>query len=147
MKVRLDLIEEPPRARALRRQHAAPVLQTPRGAAGDGAQDVEVGEERLGRRGLGTDARRRGVVGETQHQQRVGQDERARGLGPADVVLIQAANLPGGEAMRRDGLGEAPAVVALGARQRDEILHRGVRDDLALPDVTAAPCRGACAPD
>lgn len=134
-KVPLDLIKEPPRAVTLGRQHPAAMLEAARGAAGDSTQDVEVGDQRLRRRGLRADARRRGVIGEAQHQQRVGQDELTRGLRPPDVVLIQSANLSGREAMGRDRLGETQAVVALGARQRHEVLHRGVRDDASLPDV------------
>ena len=134
-KVPLRLIKEPPRAVALGGQQAAPVLEAPRGAAGDGAENVEVGEQCLRRRGLGARARRRGVVGKAQHEQRVGQDELARGLRPPDVVLIQSANLSSRESMRRDRVGEAHAVISLGARQRHQVLHRGVRDDVAVLDV------------
>jgi hypothetical protein len=37
--------------------------------------------------------------------------------------------------MRRDRGGEAHAVARVGARQRHEVLHRGVRDDAAVLDV------------
>ena len=134
-KVPLDLVEEPPGLVALRGQQAAPVLETPRGAAGDGPQDLEVGDQSLRRRGLGADGRRRGVVGEAEHERRVRQHERARGLRPREVALIEPADLPGGEPMRRDRGGEAHAVARVGARQRHEVLHRGVRDDAAVLDV------------
>ena len=37
--------------------------------------------------------------------------------------------------MRHDRLDEAHAVARVGARQRDEVFHRGVRDELAVLDV------------
>ena len=134
-KVPLRLIKEPPGAVAFGGQQAAPVLEAPGGAAGDGAEDVEVREQGLRRRCLGAHRRRWGVVGEAQHEQRVGQDELACGLRPPDVVLIQTANLARREAMRRNRIGEAHAGLALGARQRHEVLHRSVRDDAAVLDV------------
>ena len=94
-KVRLDLIEEPPGALALRRQQAAAVLEAAVGAARDGAQDVQVGEQRLGRGRLGTHGDARRVVGDAQHEQRIGQHQRARGVGAGDVDLIEPADLAG----------------------------------------------------
>ena len=134
-KVRLDLVEQPPGARALRRQQAAAVLETARGASGDGADDVQVGEQRLGRGGIGAHGRAWGVVGDAQHEQRVGQHQLARGVGPGDVDLIEPPDLPGAEPMRRDRLDEAEAIGRVGARQRHEVFHRGVRDELTVLDV------------
>jgi hypothetical protein len=76
-KVRLHLVEEPPRALALRRQQAAPVLEAAMGAACDGAQDVEIGEQGLGRRGVWAHGGACPVVGHSQHEQRVREYERA----------------------------------------------------------------------
>jgi len=134
-KVPLDLVKEPPRAVALGGQQTAPVLEAARGAPGDGAEDVEVGEEGLRRRGFRAEGRRRGVVGEAQHEQRVGEDQLACGLRPREVALIEPADLPGREPMRRDRVGEAHAVVLVGARQRHEVLHCGMRDQAAVLDV------------
>jgi len=67
-KVVLRLIKEPPGAVALGRQQTAAVLEAARGAAGDGAEDVEVGEQRLRRRALGAYACRRRLLGEAQHE-------------------------------------------------------------------------------
>ncbi len=101
----------------------------------------------------GRTARAARVVGDAQHEQRVGQHQLARGLGPGDVDLIEPADLPGGEPMRRDRLDEAHAVGRVGARQRHEVLHRGVRDELAVVHVLLdrvgerrAPDSGAATP-
>ncbi len=135
MKVRLDLIEEPPGALALRRQQAAAVLETARGASRDGPQDVQVGEQRLGRGRVGPHGRARRVVGDAQHEQRVGQHQLTRGIGPRDVHLIEALDLPGAEPMRRDRLDEAQAIGGVGARHWHEVLHRRVRDEPSVLDV------------
>jgi hypothetical protein len=135
VKVRPDLIEEPPGALALRRQQAAAVLETARGASGDGTQDVQVGEQRLGRGGVGSHGRARRVVGDAQHEQGVGQHQLARGIGPREVHLIEALDLPGAEPMRRDRLGEAQAIGGVGARHGYEVLHRGVRDQPSVLHV------------
>ncbi len=111
------------------------MLQASIRPSGDGAEQVQIGEQRLGRRNLGTEPRRRGLVGEPEDEQRVGQHERACGLRPSEVVLIQATNLAGRESMRGDRLGETQAVVTLGARQRHQVLHRRMRDDVAVTDV------------
>jgi len=134
-KVRLDLVEEPPGARALGRQQAPAMLEPTRGASGDGADDMQVGEQGLGRRRLGSHRRARRVVGDAEHEERIGEDEGARGLRPRDVDLIEASDLACGEPVRRHRLDEAHAVGRVGARQRHEIFHRGVRDELAVLDV------------
>lgn len=134
-KVRLHLVEEPPGALALRREQAAPVLEPTRGASGDGADDVQVGEQRLGRGGIRAHGRARGVVGDAQHEQRVGQHQLARDVGPRDVDLIEPPDLPRAEPMRRDRLDEAEAIARVGARHRHEVLHRGMRDQPAVLHV------------
>ena len=98
------------------------------GAARDGAQDVEIGEQGLGGRGVRSHGGARPVVGDAQHEQRIGQDQLARGGRPGDVGLIEPADLPGAQPMRRNRLDEADAVGRVGARHRHEVLHRGVRD-------------------
>jgi hypothetical protein len=134
-KVPLDLVEEPPGLVALRGQQAAPVLQASRGAAGHGAEDVEVGDQRFRCRGLGAHRRQCRVISEVQHKQWVGQHELARGLRPRDIALIQATDLAGGESMWRDPVSQAHAVARVGARQRHEVLHRRVRDNVSIADV------------
>ena len=134
-KVPLDVIEEPPGAVPFRGQQPAAVLQAPLGPAGDGAEEMEIGEQRVGRGGLRPQARRRPVRGHPQHQQRVGEDQVAGHHWSVDVVLIEVANLPAAESMRGNRVGEAHAVGGVGARQRYEIFHRGVRHDLTGPDV------------
>ncbi len=134
-KVPLDLIKEPPRAVAFRGQHAAAVLEAPRGAAGDGAQHVEVGQQGLWRRGLGADPRRRRVVGEPQHEQRVSQDQLPCRLDAGDVGVIEPTDLAGAEPMRHDRLDEPHAIGDIGARQGHEVLHRGVRDQSTVEHV------------
>jgi hypothetical protein len=67
-KVRLDLIEETPRAVALRWKEAATMPQPAMDAARDGAEDVQVGDQRLWRGGLGTHGRLRRVIRDAQHE-------------------------------------------------------------------------------
>ena len=111
------------------------MLEPARGASGDGADNVQVGEQRLGRRGIRAHGRVRDVVGDAEHEQRVGQHQLARGVGPRDVDLIEPPDLPGAEPMRRDRLDQTEAIARVGARHRDEILHRGVRDQPAVLHV------------
>jgi hypothetical protein len=68
VKVGLDLIEEPPRACAFRRQEATAMLQASSDAARYGAEDLQVGDQGLGRRGLGSETRPCVVVGDAQHE-------------------------------------------------------------------------------
>lgn len=132
MKVGLDLVEEPPGARTLRRQQAAAGVETARGTSGDGADNVQVGEQRLGRGGLRSHGRAGGVVGDPQHEPWIGEHQLARVGGPRDVDLIEPPDLPGAESMRRDRLDQAHAVGRVGARQRHAVLHRGMRDEVAV---------------
>ena len=111
------------------------MLEPTRGASGDGADDVQVGEQRLGRGRIRSYGRARGVVGDAQHEQRVGQHQLARGLWAGDVDLIEPPDLPGAEPMRRDRLDKTEAIARVGARHRHQILHRGVRDQTAVPHV------------
>ena len=111
------------------------MMQAPMRPSGDGAEHVEIGEECLWRRDVVTETRRRSLVGETEDEQRVSQDELARRLRPGEVVLIEATNLTRRQSMRRDHRGEADTVVRLGARQRHEVLHCGMRDQAAVLDV------------
>jgi hypothetical protein len=111
------------------------MLEASSGPPGDGAEHMEIGEERLRRGGLRAETRRRGLIGEPEHKQRIAEHQLARGLRPGEVVLIEAANLPRRQAVRSDRRREADAVLRLGARQRHEVLHRGVRDDGAVADV------------
>ena len=104
-------------------------------AARDGAEHVEIGEQCLGCRDFRAQTRRRGIIGESQDEQRIAHDQVARGRGSAGIVLIEATNLAGRESMRRDGLGETHAVIAVGARQRHQVLHRRMRDDVPVADV------------
>lgn len=105
------------------------------GPACDGAQDVEIGEQGLGGRGVWSHGGARPVVGHPQHEQGVGEHELAGGIGAGDVDLIEPADLARSEAMRHDRLDEAHAVGRVGACQRDEVFHRGVRDERAVLDV------------
>jgi hypothetical protein len=111
------------------------MLQAAMRAARDGAEHMEIGEECLWRGRFSAETWRRGVVGEPQHEQRITQHQLARGLRSGEVMLIEPANLPRRQAMRRQRGREADAVLRLGARQRHEILHRGMRDDVAVADV------------
>jgi hypothetical protein len=95
VKVRLDLVEEPPRARTLRRQQAAAVLEAAMGPSRDRAQDVQVGDQGLRRGRLRSYRRVRRVVGDPQHEQRIGQHQLARGVRAGDVGVIEPADLPG----------------------------------------------------
>lgn len=134
MKVHLGLIEEPPGARAFWRQQPAAVLEAPPRPARHRAEDVQVGQQRLRRRGFGTDGGARGVLGDPEHEQGIGQHQITRRLRAGDVHLIEPADLPGGESVRGDRLDEADAVGVVGARQRDEVFHRGVGREAAGPD-------------
>ena len=67
VKIGLDLIEEPPGARAFRRQEAAAMLQAARDASRDGAEQMQVGDQRVRRRGLGSEARPCVIVGDPQY--------------------------------------------------------------------------------
>ena len=135
MKVQLDLIEKPPGALAFRRQEAAAMLQAAMRSSRDSAEHVQVGDQRLRRGGVGPHGRVRRVVGDAQHQQRVGEHQLARGIGARNVDVIEAPDLSAAEPKRRDRLDEALAIGRVGARQRHEVLHRGVRDDPAILDV------------
>ena len=135
VKIRLDLVEDTPRARALRREQAAPVLETACGPSRDGTEDVQVGQQRLGRGRVGAHGRGRCVVGDAQHEQRVSEYQFARGVGAAHVHVIEPSDVPSTESMRRNRFDEAPTVGGVGARQRHEILHRGVRDEMSILDV------------
>jgi len=75
-KIRLHLVEEPPDALALRWEQAAPVLEAAMGPARDGAQNVEIGDQGLGCRGVGSHGGASPVVRHLQHEQRVREDER-----------------------------------------------------------------------
>jgi hypothetical protein len=68
VKVDLDLIEEPPGARAFRRQETAAMLQAACDASRHGAEHRQVADQRLGRGGLGAEARPCVVVRDPQHQ-------------------------------------------------------------------------------
>ena len=113
------------------------------GAARDGAEDVEIGEQGLGGRGVRSHGGARPVVGHAQHEQGVGEHQLARGGGAGDVDLIEPADLTRGEPMRHDRLDEAHAVGRVGARQRHEVFHRGVRDELAVLDAAAGRRRAS----
>jgi hypothetical protein len=133
-KVHLDLIEGPPGALALRRQQTAALPQAALGSSRHGTEDVQVGDQCVRRGRVGSHPGLWRLVRDAQHEQRVGEHQLARGLGARDVDVIDV-RLSGAEPMRRDRLDEAPAVGRVGARQRHEVLHRRVRDDVALPDV------------
>lgn len=111
------------------------MLQATMRASGDGAEQVEVGQQRLWRRALGAKLRRRGLVGEPEDEHGVGEHELARGLRSGEVVLIEAPNLACRQAMRGNRRGQADSLVRLGARQRHEIFHRGMGHDPSLTDV------------
>jgi len=101
------------------------------GPARDGAQDVKIGEQGLGGRRVRAHGGPCPVGGHAQDEQRIGQHQVARGGRARDVGLIEPADLPGGQPMRRNRRGEADAVGRVGARQRHEVLHRGMRHELA----------------
>ena len=101
------------------------------GPARDGTQDVEIGEQGRGGRGVRTHGGACPVVGHAQDEQRIGQDQGARRGRARDVGLVEPADLPGGQPMGRNRVGQADAVGRGGARPRPEVLHGGVRDELA----------------
>jgi hypothetical protein len=105
------------------------------GASRHGAEGVQVGDQGLWRGRVGAHRSLRCVVRDAQHEQRVGEHQLARGLGPRDVDVIEAADLSGAEPMGRDRLDEALAVGGVGARQRHAVFHGGVRDEAAILDV------------
>jgi hypothetical protein len=135
VKVQLGGLEDAPSPRPIHRQQATPVLQAAMRASGNGAEQVEIGQQRLGGRDLGAELRLRGLLREPQDKQGVGQHQLARGVRPGEVVLIEATNLARRQAMRRNRRREADAVVRFGARQRHQVLHRRVRHDAAIADV------------
>ena len=101
----------------------------------DRAEDVEIGQQRLGGRGFRAHGGARRVVGDPQHEQGIGQHQIARRFWAGDLHLIEPPDLSGTEPMRRDRLDEADAVGLVGARQRDEVFHRGVGREAARPDL------------
>ena len=101
----------------------------------DGAQEVQVGQQGLRRGRVGADRRAWRVVGDAEHEQRIGEDERARGFWTGDVDLIEPPDLAGGQPVRRDRLDEAHAVGRVGARQRHAVLHRGMGDEVPVAHV------------
>lgn len=58
------------------------MLEASSGPPGDDAEQMEIGEERLRRGGLRAETRRRGLVGEPEHEQRIAQHQLARSLRP-----------------------------------------------------------------
>jgi len=134
-KIHLDLVEESPGPLALRQEQAAAVLESACGASRDGAHDVQVRQQRLGRRGLRSDGRWRRVVGDAQDEQRVSHHQLPCRLDSRDVGLIEPTDLACAQPMRHDRLDEPHAVSGIGARQRHAVLHRGVRDQPAVVHV------------
>jgi len=105
------------------------------GPARHRAEDVQVGDQRLRCGRLRSHRRVRRVVGDTEHEQRIGQHQLARGVRARDIDLIEPADLSGAEPMRGDRLHETHTVGRVGARQRHEVLHRGMRDELTVAHV------------
>jgi hypothetical protein len=133
-KVHLNLIEEAPGPVTLGWEQAAAVTKPPRGASRDGPDDVQVGQERIGSGGLRPNRGRR-LVGDAQHEQGVGHHERPRRVDARHVGVIEPPDLARAEPMRHDGLDKPHAVGGIGARQRHDVLHRGVRDQASIVDV------------
>ena len=133
-KIQLDLIEDAPGPLALGREQAAAVLEPPRGASRDGPHDVQVGQQGVGGRGLRANRGRR-LLGDPQHEQRVGHHQRPRRVDAGDVGLIEPPDLARAEPVRHDRLHEPHAVRGIGARQGHEVLHRRVRDQAPVMDV------------
>ena len=133
-KVRPDLIEEAPGSLTLGREQAAAVLKPTRGAARDRTHDVQVRQQGVGRRRFRANRGGR-VVGDAEHEQRVGHHELPCGVDAGDVRVIEPSDLAGAEPMRHDRLDEPHAVRGIGARQGHEVLHRGVRDEVPSVDV------------
>ena len=116
------------------------------GPARDGAQDVEIGDQRLGGRGVRVARRRAPPSSATRSTSNGSVRTSSRvAIGPGDVDLIEPADLAGGQPMRHDRLDEAHAVGRVGARQRHEVLHRGVRDELAVAARAAGSASGSVA--
>lgn len=111
------------------------MLQAAMGSSRDGAEQVQVGDQRLRRGRLGAHRRVRRVVGDAQYEQRVSQHQLARRIRPGQVDLIEPPDLSGAEPVRRDRLDEAIALGRIGARQGHEVLHGSVRDQPAILDV------------
>jgi len=68
VEIELDLIEDAPRPVPLGREQAAAVHESASGATRDGPEDMQVGQQRLRPRGVRSQARRRGLVGQVEHQ-------------------------------------------------------------------------------
>ena len=134
-KIQLDLIEKAPGPLALGREQAAAVVKPTRRAARHGTHDVQVGEQGVGCGSLRADRRGRRLVGDAQHEQRVGHHQLPRRVDARDVGVIEPSDLARAEPVRHDRLHEPHAVGGIGARQGHDVLHRGVRDEAPLVDV------------
>jgi hypothetical protein len=100
-KIQLDLIEEAPGPLPLGREQAAAVLEPTGGAARDGPDDVQVGQQGVGAGGFGANRRRR-LVGHAQDEQRVCHHQVTRGVDAPHVGVIEPADLPCAEPMRHE---------------------------------------------
>ncbi len=105
--------------------------QTPAGAIGDGEDHRQIAQQLIGqRRWLGF-----GLLMGFEKQLGIVQNAlpyRERGVTPCG---IEFCGLPAREAMRLKRIGHALAILDVGARHRDQVLHRDMSRDVAHADV------------
>ena len=118
------------------------MLQAARDASRDGAEQMQVGDQRVRRRGLGSEARPCVIVGDPQY---VGSVSTSSREASAPVTyLIEPSDLPRGRSMRGDDVGQPHTVGGVGARHGDEVAHGGVGDETTILHVLL-DCLGQCA--
>ena len=113
-----------------REPHDRSLAQPLESAPGHRGQHVEVVQE-LFSGTLGVSRRRLLPLGAClEHEQRVREHERARLRAARSKGRHEIAHLPGRQLLAGNRLDEALASFPIGARQRDQALHRRVRSDL-----------------
>jgi len=110
--------------------HACPLTQPLHRAAGHTRQNLELAPQRLTRSVRLARRRPPPLLACLHNQQRVRENQRARLCAPRSVSRHQLAHLTAREPPSRDRLDEPLALPTVGARQGNQRLHRGVRDNL-----------------
>lgn len=119
-----------------REPHGRPFAQSFESAPSHRRQHVEVVEDLVSRT-LGHLRRRPLPLGaRLEHEQRVREHERARLRAARAKGHHELPDLPGRQLLAGDRLDEVLASFPIGARQRDQALHRRVRSDLTAKDST-----------
>jgi hypothetical protein len=93
---------------------------------------VEIGNERFGSRGRDIDAPSLRLVLDPEHEQRVAEHQLARLVASAHVRQVELSHLPRCQQAGLDRLDQPQAVHFVGARHRQQVLHRRVGHDRAL---------------